>query len=73
MLDYIGFVILYFIYLTFIYVYNEIIPNQIIQYMHNRNVELDELNVDIPNKFYYFQNEYGNIEIRAPILIPINE
>jgi hypothetical protein len=73
MLDYIGFIIMYFIYLTFIYVYNEIIPNQIIQYMHNRNVELDELNVDIPNKFYYFQNEYGNIEIRAPILIPINE
>jgi len=41
--------------------------------MHDRNIELANFEHEIPDKYYYFQDENGNIELRAPIIIPINE
>lgn len=73
MLDYISLFILYSIYLCLENIYNGFILNQIIRYMHERNVELANFEHEIPDKYYYFQDENGNIELRAPIFIPINE
>ena len=74
MLDYLWLLILYYIYLFAENIQLGFIQNQIIQYVHDRNIELEAYDLldAIPNNYYYFQDEYGNIELRQPIFIPIN-
>jgi hypothetical protein len=52
---------------------NGVIPNQLILYVHNRNIELATINREIPDTYYYFQDENGTIVLRPPIFTPINE
>jgi hypothetical protein len=75
MLDYLWLLILYYIYLSVENVQHGFMQHQIIEYIHDRNIELKAYNVldVIPNNHYYFHDEYSNIELRAPIFIPMDE
>ena len=74
MLDYLWLLVVYYIYLCVENIHNGFIPHELFQYVHNRYIELEEYKLDvIHDKYYYFQDEHGNIELRAPIFIPINE
>ena len=73
MLQTMNLLFLYSLYLFIINVLNGFIPNQVILYVQNRNIELDKIEHEIPDTYYYFQDENGTIVLRSPIFMPINE
>ena len=46
---------------------------QMIQYLHEQNIELLEFLDEIPDQYYYFQDEYGEIDLRAPLFVSLKE
>jgi len=44
-----------------------------IQYLHERNIELAQISDEIPDNYYYLQDETGKIELRAPIFMSLKE
>jgi hypothetical protein len=73
MIQLICLIIIYCIFLVSEHIYNGFIPNQLIQYLHERNIELAQLSDEIPDNYYYLQDETGKIELRAPIFMSLKE
>jgi len=72
MLEFAFFMIAYCIYLIVENIYNGFIIRETIQYMHDRNIELQIVLADVPDTHYYFQKN-KTIELREPIRIPFND
>jgi hypothetical protein len=57
--------IIFFMAIYSIYIGTE----QIINYLHELNMEIVDFVHEIPHQYYYFQDEYGEIDLHAPIFM----
>jgi|688.fasta_scaffold89734_2 hypothetical protein len=46
---------------------------QMINHLHEQNMEMVDFVDEIPDQYYYFQDEHGEMDLHAPIFMSLKE